>query len=71
MAFVVTGARVSQANYGDGTVVHVDQYHTRIDFDAHGPRVFATHRVSLTPSDTPAPAKPASRRKRTTRVKAS
>jgi hypothetical protein len=63
------GARVSQAQYGDGTVTSADEHHTRIEFDAHGPRTFSTVRVSLTPSDTPAPVKPAkASRKRTVKA---
>ena len=58
------GARVCQAQYGDGTVTSADEHHTRIEFDEHGPRIFSTVRVSLTPSDTPAPVKVAKTRKR-------
>ena len=56
------GARVSQAQYGDGTVTSADEYHTRIDFDEHGPRTFSTVRVSLTASNTLAPVKVAKAR---------
>jgi hypothetical protein len=62
------GARVSQAQYGDGTVTSADEHHTRIEFDEHGPRTFSTVRVSLTPSDTLAPVKVAKSRKRTPKV---
>lgn len=58
------GARVSQAQYGDGTVTSADEHHTRIDFDDHGLRTFSTVRVSLTPSNTPAPVKVVKSRKR-------
>ena len=59
------GDRVSQAQYGHGTVIRADQYHTRIDFDAHGLHTFSTVRVtSLEPSDTVAPAKPTGRRRK-------
>jgi hypothetical protein len=64
MRLYATGARVSQANYGAGTVTSADEHHTRIEFDEHGPRTFSTVRVSLTPSDTPAPVKVAKTRKR-------
>lgn len=57
------GDRVSQRQYGDGTVTAVNQYHTVIDFDTHGPRTFATPRVQLERSTTPAPAKPARARR--------
>jgi len=59
------GARVSQAQYGDGTVTSADEYHTRIEFDEHGPRTFSTVRVSLTPSTSLAPVKVTKSRKRT------
>lgn len=58
------GARVSQAQYGDGTVTSADEHHTRIEFDEHGLRTFSSVRVSLTPSDTLAPVKVAKSRKR-------
>jgi len=68
MKLYTTGDRVSQAQYGDGTVTSADEYHTRIDFDLHGPRTFATTRVSLTRANTPAPVKvAASRAKRAAR----
>ena len=36
------GDRVSQPQYGAGTVAAANEYHTTIDFDEHGPRTFAT-----------------------------
>lgn len=57
MKYAAVGDRVTQAQYGDGTVLSVDTYHTRIDFDAHGPRTFASDRVVLTPTDTLAPVR--------------
>jgi hypothetical protein len=42
MKFFVPGDRVSQAQYGHGTVTRADEYHTSIDFDDHGPRTFST-----------------------------
>ena len=56
------GHRVTHFQYGDGTLVRTNEYHTIIDFDAHGPRTFSTPRVVLTASLTPAPEKPAKRR---------
>ncbi len=53
------GARVVQPQYGAGTVTTVNQYHTVIEFDAHGMRTFATNMVNLTGTSEPAPAKPA------------
>lgn len=68
MRLYTTGDRVSQAQYGDGTVTSADEYHTRIDFDLHGPRTFATTRVALTRANTTAPVKvAASRAKRAAR----
>jgi len=58
------GDRVSQSQYGHGTVTKADEYHTWIDFDEHGPRTFSTSRSHLEPSAMPAPVKPA-RAKRT------
>ncbi|MBI2186255.1 MAG: hypothetical protein HYU37_03915 [Acidobacteria bacterium] len=57
MALYSTGDRVSQAQYGDGTVTTANEYHTVIDFDAHGPRTFATRLVHLERSSTSAPVK--------------
>ncbi len=51
------GNRVVHVSYGDGTVTAVNQYHTVIDFDAHGSRTFATPMVQLEPSSIPAPPK--------------
>jgi len=53
-----TGDRVVHPQYGDGTVQSVNEYHTVIDFDAHGKRTFVSPRVVLTESQVPAPAKP-------------
>jgi hypothetical protein len=52
------GDRVTHTQYGDGTLNSVNEYHTVIDFDAHGVRTFSSPRVSLAPSSTPAPVKP-------------
>jgi hypothetical protein len=67
MSIFSTGDRVTQSQYGDGTISSVNEYHTKIDFDEHGLRTFASSRVVLTPSQTPAPVrkKAAPRRKRT------
>jgi hypothetical protein len=40
-------------------VSSVNEYHTVIDFDAHGVRTFSSPRVVLVPTSTPAPVKPA------------
>ena len=52
------GDRVSQAQYGTGTVASVNEYHTVIEFDEGRTATFITKRVELTASDTPAPVKP-------------
>jgi hypothetical protein len=52
------GDRVMHTQYGDGTLNSVNEYHTVIDFDAHGVRTFSSPRVVLAPSSTPAPVKP-------------
>jgi hypothetical protein len=62
------GDRVSQATYGPGTLVEVNEHHTVIDFDEGGRRTFSTRLVALAPTNEPAPAKAA--RKRATKAKA-
>jgi hypothetical protein len=57
VTFYSTGDRVSQPQYGHGTVTAVNQYHTVIDFDEHGSRTFVTLRVQLEQSATIAPVK--------------
>jgi hypothetical protein len=52
------GDRVAHAQYGHGTVSSVNEYHTVIEFDAHGKRTFVSPRVVLTDSDVQAPEKP-------------
>ena len=65
MTSYATGDRVTHTQYGDGTIVSVDEFHTRITFDEHGPRTFVSSRVVLAPSSTPAPPSPTkARRKR-------
>ena len=61
------GVRVTQPQYGHGTVTKADKYHTWIDFDDHGPRTFSTSRCQLKPSATVAPVRPA-KSKRMTRA---
>jgi hypothetical protein len=57
------GDRVSQSQYGPGTVASANEYHTTVDFDDHGSRTFATSIVKLERSSTVAPPRPPSRRK--------
>ncbi len=52
-----TGDRVSQAQYGTGTVISVNEYHTVIEFDDGRTGRFITSRVELTASATEAPVK--------------
>jgi hypothetical protein len=54
----IAGSRVTQAQYGHGTVTYANEYHVVIDFDENGTRTFVTGRVELTPSDVAAPVKP-------------
>ena len=58
------GDRVTHSQYGNGTILSVDEYHTKIKFDEHGPRTFMTSRVVLSASDTPAPVAPARARRK-------
>jgi len=65
------GDRVTQPNYGAGTVTEANAYHTVIEFDEHGVRTFVTDRVVLEPTDEPAPARArGARAKRAPRKKA-
>ena len=48
----------THAQYRNGTVRTVNEYHTVIEFDAHGKRTFVSPRVVLTDSMEPAPVKP-------------
>lgn len=60
-------SRVTQPNYGAGTVMSSDERYTVIEFDLHGRRRFVTEMVTLAKTDEPAPAKPAkARRKKST-----
>lgn len=56
MPFPSKGDRVFQQQYGSGTVMELDTYHTVIEFDAHGTRRFSTSMVVLTPSREPGPS---------------
>jgi len=67
VAVYSVGDRVSQAQYGDGTLTVVNEYHTVIDFDGHGSRVFSSRLVQLERSSTLAPPKPTKPRRRAPR----
>lgn len=58
MSIRKSGDRVSHMQYGHGTLSSLNEYHTVIDFDAHGTRRFVSSRVVLTDSMVPAPEKP-------------
>jgi hypothetical protein len=58
------GDRVTHGQYGDGTLISSNEYHTVIEFDAHGRRTFSSPRVVLSASSTPAPVKPVRARAR-------
>jgi hypothetical protein len=62
------GDRVSQPQYGLGTVVDANDRHIIIEFDEHGRRTFVTAMVSLESTSEPAPAKPR-RARRSPKVK--
>ena len=63
------GDRVSQSQYGPGTVTAVDERHTTIAFDEHGTRTFVTTIVKLEASDTEKPVKAKRARKATKTAK--
>lgn len=59
------GDRVSQPQFGHGTITMANDRHTVIDFDEFGLRTFSTPLVRLERSSTPAPIKtPQQRRKK-------
>lgn len=60
------GDRVIQPQYGAGTLTEVNDRHTVIEFDEHGPKTFITSLVTLERTSEPAPARP---RKRVTKKK--
>ena len=64
------GDRVSQSQYGAGTVLAVDERHTIIAFDEHGSRTFVTSIVKLEASDTEKPVKAKRVRKTPAKAKA-
>jgi hypothetical protein len=64
MRLFAPGDRVTQPQYGHGTVSKADEHHTWIEFDDHGPRMFATARCQLEPSATTAPPRPTPTRRR-------
>jgi hypothetical protein len=71
MTQFAAGDRVAHGQYGDGTVISVNEYHTIIDFDAHGMRTFSSPRVQLAAATSTAPVKTPARRRRTAAAKTS
>lgn len=67
------GDRVTQPQYGPGTITDTNTYHTMIDFDHHGLHMFVTNLVQLERTSEPAPVRqrPARRAKRPAAVKVS
>jgi hypothetical protein len=64
MATYKVGDRVTQANYGHGTITGADEHYTVIDFDEHGVKRFSSPMVVLERTSEPAPTKaPKSRKK--------
>jgi hypothetical protein len=57
MRLFTNGNRVTQAQYGPGTIVSTDERYTVIEFDEHGQRKFVTTMVTLEATNAPAPAK--------------
>jgi hypothetical protein len=57
MRVFAKGDRVSQLQYGTGTVTEANERHTVIDFDEHGIRTFSTPIVTLERTTIAAPAK--------------
>lgn len=62
MRIYASGDRVTQPQYGPGTVTSANAQHTVIDFDEHGIRTFVTSMVTLESTAKPAP-NPAARSK--------
>ena len=56
--------RIEHSLFGLGSIVEIDEEHTTIAFDESGTRKFVTSIVELAPSDTPAPARSAGKRKK-------
>lgn len=69
MPVYLIGDRVSQPQYGAGTITAANDHHTVIDFDEHGVRTFLTRLVRLEPSTTAAPTKARTRRRSPARQK--
>jgi len=66
MRLFAKGKRVTQPQYGAGTITSSDDQYTVIEFDEHGRRVFVTTMVTLEATNEPAPerAKTSTRRRK-------
>ncbi len=64
------GDRVVHGQYGAGTLLDANDYHTVIDFDDHGIHKFITSIVLLERTAIPAPERPAKVSKRAARSRA-
>jgi Protein of unknown function (DUF3553) len=64
------GNRVSQPQYGPGTIASTDDQYTVIEFDNHGKKTFVTNMVTLEASSEPAPTKAGAKRRTATKKKA-
>jgi hypothetical protein len=58
MRIYAAGDRVTQSQYGPGTVTDANERYTVIDFDNHGIRRFITSVVRLESTTEPAPVRP-------------
>jgi hypothetical protein len=56
--------RIEHSLFGLGSILEIDERYTTIAFDESGTRKFVTSIVELAPSDTPAPARSARKRKK-------
>ena len=57
MRLFTKGNRVTQPQYGAGTITSTDDQYTVIEFDQHGRRTFITTLVTLDATDEPAPTR--------------
>jgi hypothetical protein len=64
MRLFAKGNRVTQPQYGPGTITSMDDQYTVVEFDQHGSRRFITTMVTLQATSEPAPAKAAAKRRK-------
>ena len=70
MRIYSAGDRVTQPQYGPGTVTAANERHTVIEFDNGGVRTFVTAMVTLETTSEPAPPRVKAARRRAPRKKA-